>query len=254
MKLKPVYLFLFMFAFMLAGCAQRVGIPRGDLPTLVPTPKLELIPIEIGDIPANSSHAIVGTWQVTDFTISSKGTISGKLEMALDHPVEFPYQQDVLIVQVWAYYVWPRYGDYTIEPAGEFIPVKASPSTKTSATFDINGNFDIPTLMLDIDGGMPLDHFQVTMVWYRQAKIYGYAAKIGYPENFSDQPDQGEPVFDQNLSLNGIIDTDIRRDLNYSEWFKENLTFPTDTPVVYPEPRSTPSPVPASPYPMTPYP
>ncbi len=258
MKLIPLFPALLILLFALSGCTQKAGtaLTSVDVRTPVPTPKLELIPIVIGETPATAASANVGTWEAKDFTISSQGNISGNLEIILNRPVAYSYYQDVLVIQVWAYYVWPQYGDTLLKPAGEFIPIRASKSTDTSSTFIIKGQFDIPPLMLEIDGGMPLQHFEVPMVWYRLTQGYAsYQAKIGSPENYKDWPWSGSPIFNQTLFLNGKIDTQVRGGLDYSKWFAENIFMPTNipnTPIAYPEPGFAPSLVPVNPYPINP--
>jgi hypothetical protein len=208
---------------------------------------IKRIPVAIGETPATAANAIVGTWQAKNFTISSKGSVSGQIEINLSRSITFPQYQDVLIIQATAYYVWPQYGDWMSKPAGEFIPVKASRSTDTSITFDIKGNFDVPALKIDTDGGMPLDYLQVTMVWYRLAQVSengygGFPAKIGTPDNFGDRPWHGMPIVDQTVSLNGTVDTNVPGGLDYHKWFAENIHFPANPPVTYSSPLETPLP------------
>jgi hypothetical protein len=256
MKRKHLYSFLFMIAFVHAGCAQSVGGTPPSMQTLVPTPILERIPIEIGETPPDNEKTILGTWQARDFTISSRGNISGKLELAFNRSIDSLDARDFLMIQVWANYIWPLYGDYATMPVGEFIPVEASRTTSTSATFEINEDFAIPALMLESDGGMPLYYLQITMVWFRWSQTNSMRAGISNPEPLNDQPFHGAPIFDRSLSLEGKLGWNFRDDIDikYWEWLQEKFPFPTNTPAVYPEPISSPTPVPLKPYPMTPYP
>lgn len=223
----------------------------------VDTDKFKPIPVVVGDTPATSANALVGTWETSDFTIRSTGSISGQLKINLSRPVRITNYQDVLIIQVWANYIWPQTGDIRSTQAGEFIPIKSIQATDTSATFDIQGKFDLPPLKLDTDGGMPLHHFQIDLVWTRIFSISDkggsyFQAKLGTPENIGDLPWKGVPIFDQTVALHGKIDTNVRGGLNYTQWFRENFHFPTSTPGTYPEPLGSPTMKPVQPYPPAP--
>jgi hypothetical protein len=247
------------FVMLLSNCTLR---PAAKItPTVsrrsVLAPEIDTIRVVIGETPANDANAILGTWRLENFMISSNGSLAGKCTVRLTHPgSDIPNYQDFLLLQIWAFHIWPQHGDMTIRPAGKLIPVKASFSDATSAAFDIDGKFEIPPLMIDTDGGMPLDHIQVTMVWYRisrasQDGLVYYRAKIGTPENLGDQPWRGIPLFDQTVSLSGTIDSHARDRAEYSEWFMTNL--PTSTPnsesLPYPAPQATFPPIPSQSYP-----
>ena len=259
MKQVYSYLFLLVILFMLGGCVQKVETATSvvNIQTPIPTPKLEFIPIVIGETPATDANAIVGAWQAENFVISSRGNISGKLKIILNRLFDFPHYQDVLVIQVLAYYTASEFGDMLLKSTGEFIPIKALRSTPTSATFNVEGDFNIPPLTLEAYGEMPLHHFQVTMVWYRLTQVSnngysGYQGKIGAPQDFSDKPWWGSALFDQTVSLNGAVDTNVISGPEYFKWFSENVVLPTNTPVVYPAPPITPSQISTQPYPTIP--
>jgi hypothetical protein len=261
MKPKPFAIYLFIFALLLNGCRQNAytETPIFSSATPPPTPKIELIPVVIGETPSNAYNASLGTWHLENFTMSSQGHISGQLALTIDIPYEIPKEfqdyhdfKDVLFIQVWAYYVWPQFGDMLSKPVGEFIPVRAYQSTDTLAAFNIDGGFTFPTLMLDADGGMPLHHFEVTMIAYRQSKVgwKGFLVKLNYPE-IGGTPWRGSPMLNQTVSLDGTFDTQVRGDLNYNDWIQANMPLPTSTPASYPMPVETPTllPSPTNPYP-----
>jgi hypothetical protein len=206
------------------------------------------VPVVIGETPASAANALVGSWHVEDFRITSKGIISGRFELELDRPINLPISADVLCVQVTSQYIWPEYGDTMSKPAGEFIPVFASQSTDTSAIFDLQGSFDVPPSEIDIDGGMPLHKLQITLVWYRVNRVNegggmtGYAVKVGYPVNL-EQSHRGNMLMDQDpISLNGTLDSNVRGGLEYPQWLVENLSLPIGTPTMYPSPLKPPKP------------
>jgi hypothetical protein len=226
----------------------------------VTAPKLKQVPSVIGDKPPDYDWGILGTWQARDFKISSKGKISGKLRIDLDQPLDLMEDPDYLFIQLWAHYVWVPYGDTTTRSVGEFIPVEASQSSLTSSTFELNEDFELPPLMLGMGGGMPLEHLEIRMVWYRKTIKWFTGAEICHLEDFGTQPWGDAPIFDRTLSLGGKLNRNFRQDNGYVEWLRENIPYPTDTPVVYPQPLTTPTPTPPgvypppSPSPWVPYP
>jgi hypothetical protein len=196
------------------------------------------VPIVVGEQPASDANAIVGTWSTSDLLLTATGDISGRITLTMKRPVAFPTYQDLLMVQVWATYVWPQFGDTTTQPAGDVIPVAATASSDTFVIFDLDGTFEVPGLELNIDGGMPLITLNVTMVWFRvtdrDESGYGwYGAKAGT----APQVGSVVPQLGTTLSLTGTIDGNIRSDLTYSEWFLSNPQFGAAT---SPSPLPTP--------------
>ena len=204
---------IFVFIFLLCGsilfgCKKSIS--------------LKDIPVVLGEQPANDTPAIVGSWKLEDFQITSEGSVTGVMDFQTDHPrLTREDFIDVLFIQVTSYYVWPDFGDWILKPAGNFIPIYATSSTENSATFIIDGIFEVPPLKIDIDGGMPLDYFNITFVWHR---VGGFLTKAGWPTNNFDTPGQGTLMIDQqNPSFNGIIDTNVHVDLKYQDWIRENV-------------------------------
>jgi hypothetical protein len=212
--------------------------------TTMPTPSpypltIQDVPIWVGEQPASAANAIVGTWSTSDLRLTTMGDISGRITLTMSRPASYATYQDVLMVQVWATYVWPQHGDTITQPAGDFIPVVATTSSDTSVVFDLDGAFEVPALALDIDGGMPLIALPVTMIWFRvtdrSEDSYGwYGAKVGAAPQ-DGQARSAVSRLDTKLSLTGTIDTNVRGDLTYSEWFLSNpqfgaATFPSPLP------------------------
>lgn len=204
---------------------------------------VEEVPIVVGEQPASAANAIIGTWSTSDLLLTATGDISGRITLKMKRPVAFPTYQDLLMVQVWATYVWPQSGDTRTQPAGDFIPVVATASSDTSVIFDLEGAFDVPALALTIDGGMPLNALTVTMVWFRvtnrDESSYGaYSAKIGTATQ-NARVSGAASLLGTTLSLTGTVDTDVRGDLTYTEWFVDNPQFeavPSLSPLPTPAP------------------
>ena len=227
--------FLIFLMFLYPSCTTNV-------------PSLKNIPVVVGETPAHDANALVGVWRVKDFRVTSKGVISGCFELELDHSINCPLCKDILFVQVWSYYIWPQYGDMMSKPAGEFMPVFASQSTDTSVAFDLQGTFEVPPIEIDVDEGMPLNHLQVTLVWYRvntvrENGVSYFAAKVGKPGDLPEQSRRGNTIVDQNpVSLNGTLDTNVRGGLEYPQWLMKNISLPTDTPATHLSPLEPPTP------------
>lgn len=249
---------LLILALVLGGCmpAASNAINTYSEPTPVLTPVLESVRVVIGETPANDANAIVGTWRLEDFTISSEGEISGDLSLDFDRLQASDFtSQDVLIIQILANYVSPGYGDISSQRL-KIIPVDASSSSDTSVIFQIDGSFDIPSVMLQ---GMPLESFQVVMVWYRVRRsldnsFWYYGAKIGTPEDPEHQSWRGVPILNKVVSQSGTIDTNVRSEPELIKWFEMYTYLPTNTPKSYPVPSVTPvpSPIPSYPNPSAP--
>lgn len=247
------FVILLILVLVLGGCmpaASNATNPYSE-PTPVLTPVLESVGVVIGETPANDANAIVGTWRLEDFMITSQGEISGELILDLNRLQAFGFPfQDVLIVQILANYVSPGYGDISSQRL-KVIPVNASSFSDTSVTFQIDGSFDIPPVML---GGMPLVGFQILMVWYRVNNFMYYGAKIGTPDDPEHQPWRGIPILNQVVSQSGTIDTNVRSEPELIKWFELYTNLPTNTPKSYPVPSVTPvpSPIPSYPDPSAP--
>jgi len=192
---------------------------------------LREVPVVFGDTPAQNANALVGVWHTEDLRITSSGRISGRLELETDGPTWWPVYKEVLFLQVWAVYIWPQYGDRTSRPAGEFIPVFASHSTETSATFDVNARFEVPEPQIDMDGGMLLYTLEITGVWYRVwSSTSHFVAKLGYPVD-PEGGWRGELLIDRSPTpLQGTLDINVRGQLPYAEWLRTNVAAPTDVP------------------------
>lgn len=238
------YIVCFVVVFSLV--VINAGCTSDPLPSEFVPPSVSVL-VVLGEQPANDANAIVGTWVTEGFEVTSEGTISGRIELKLDRSIRCSVCQDVLFVQVWAYYIWPQHGDHAVVPVGEFFPVFASHSRTRSATFELLQTFEYPSLEIDVDGGMPLDYLEVTMVWYRLWEVSrdtmsGFHAKLGYSEanwkeNFF--------VNQRSSQLKGTLDTNVRGGLEYPHWLMGNLTIPNvtspmETPLMETSPMATP--------------
>ena len=210
---------LFTLVILGSGCASKDS-------------EFERIPVILGEQPANDANAHVGTWNAEDFEITSKGEISGRFELKVSRPIDYPVYQDVLFVQIRSYYIWPIEGDWMIKSAGEFIPVFASHSADKSAIFELQGKFEVPAVEIDVDGGMPLDYLEVTMVWYRVIEVSetgmsSFGAKLGYFE----QNWKGTQLINRESNkLSGTLDTNVRGGLEYPQWLMKNMVLPNAVP------------------------
>ena len=232
----------------LFSCGRSVARNPSQLYT-----NIELVPVVIGDSVSKDVNAIGDTWELENFSMNSDGRIAGVLNIRIRDREWVSVFQDVLLIQIWGVYVHPMYDSEQSVPAREIIAVLASQSTNTTATFNIEEYFEVPSLITKNDGGSPLHRIRVSLVWYRllyidEQRLSAVMAKIGTPD-VGDPPWHGIPLMNQVLTLTGNLDYRVGGNKDHLDWLRANIYLPTSTPIPYPAPINTPSPPPKQPYP-----
>ena len=161
------YILTTFLMFTLSSC---IALPTGlssTGKTKIQVPTLNETPILIG-IASGAGREFSGAWQINELTIDTKGKIFGNIKINYDKAVTLssPILADILFVQLDNVYVHPLYGDSTTQSL-DFLPFMATETTNRSATYIIDGHLPLPELMLNVDGGMPLQIMELRLIWYR---------------------------------------------------------------------------------------
>jgi len=241
-------IFIFSLLIVFSGCLSKQPSPptstsQNGLPIYVtPVKTLSEIPIFIGEMTFNEynnsgfSEQYVVAWSTNDLEVTTDGKVTGTILTSYEGPpVSNPKFQDVLFFQVQGRYVWPQYGDYLHQNFGDVMPIMAEQSDEYSAKFRIDGTFQTPPLVLDMDGGMPLTSLNLTLTWVRVFKgESGIDVQVfaGDANRYPEKPQLGfdsEPNF-----LTGRFGYYTRlpeefikssSDYDYFTWLKNNLTW-----------------------------
>jgi hypothetical protein len=237
---------LWVLLFILSGCSS----PRTPTPTPTPTStwalyatpvaSLDEVPIFVGDMTFNElnnsgfTQQYVVAWSSQDLSITTNGKVSGTFVTTYEGPpVPYPEFKDVLFFQVQARYIYPRYGDIAHQPFSEVIPIVSERSSEHSAKFVLNSTFQLPPLIKDIDGGLPLRNIELTLTWVRVYKSdQGLHVQVfaGDANRYPDKPKiafNQEPQFiTARFGYYSVLPESMLKsssDFDYYTWIKENV-------------------------------
>ncbi len=182
----------------------------------------------------------VVSWTSDDLQVTTDGKATGSFRVIYDGPpVPYTLFKDILFFQVQGRYIWPQYGDILQQPLSDVVPIIAQVSDKSTAEFYVDTSFQIPPLVNDIDGGMPLNSLALTLTWVRV-----YQSRQGlyvhvFPGDIERYPNKPKIGFDQEprsltgrfgyytvlpeSSLKGGRAIGLQGEFEYSTWLQENI-------------------------------
>lgn len=235
----------------LNGCASQLITPTPTPTTSWPvyaTPVASLmeVPIFVGEMTFNElnnsgfTQQYVVSWTCDDLRITTDGKVTGSFRAIYDGP-SIPYAlfKDILFFQVQGRYVWPQYGDILHQPLSDVIPITAQVSDEKSAEFRIETSFQIPPLVNDVDGGMPLRNLELTLTWVRLYKSEQSLYVQVFAGDANRYPNKPEIRFNQDpqlltgrfgyysvlpeSSLKGGRAIGLHGEFEYYTWLRENI-------------------------------
>lgn len=244
---KRILIILVPF-LILNGCAWPSPTPTSPPWPVYATPvaSLDEIPIFIGEMTFNElnnsgfTQQYVVDWNSDDLRVWSDGRVAGTFVTTYGGPpVSFPRFKDTLFFQVQARYIYPRYGDIVHEALSPVIPIFATQSSERSSTFTVDTTFQVPSLVADIDEGLPLRNLELTLTWVRVYKSDGelyVQVFAGDANRYPNKPQIGFDKEPQHLSsrfgyysvlpesaLKGGRVLEPDGEFEYYAWLKDNL-------------------------------
>lgn len=211
-----------------------------------PAASLSDIPIFVGEMTLNElnnsgfTQQYIVSWTSSDLRVTTGGRVSGSFQVTCDGPMaSYSQFRDILFFQVQGRYIWPQYGDILHQPLSDVIPIIAHTSDENSAEFRVDTSFQIPPLVNDIDGGMPLKNLELTLTWvrvYRSEQNLYVQVFAGDVNRYSNKPEFGfnqEPQFLTGRfgyysvlpedSLKGGRAIGLQGEFEYYTWLRENI-------------------------------
>ncbi len=176
-----------------------------------PATSLSDIPVFVGEMTLNElnnsgfTQQYIVSWTSNDLRITTDGRVSGSFQVTCDGPMaSYSQFRDILFFQVQGRYIWPQYGDILHQPLSDVIPIIAQISDDHSAEFLVDTSFQIPPLVNDIDGGMPLKNLELTLTWVRVYRSEQNLYVQVFPGDVNRYPNKPELRFNQKpQSLTG---------------------------------------------------
>ena len=241
-----VFVLLWMSSCSTQPVAQTSTPPEMHPVYATPAKSLNEILIFVGEMTLNELNSSGFTqqynvsWTSDDLQITTNGKVSGTFKVTCDGPMaSYSQFKDILFFQVQGRYIWPQYGDIMYQPLSDVIPVMAEVSDEWSARFGVDTMFQIPPLMNDIDGGMPLKNLELTLTWVRVYKseqnlyIQVFAGDANrYPDKPQIEFDQVPQVLTARFGYSGVLPESaikggrvlqLKGEFEYSSWLRENI-------------------------------
>ncbi len=234
-----------------SGCSVRpieqTPTPaEGRLVYATPAVSLSEIPVFAGEMTFNElnnsgfTQQYIVSWTSDDLRITTDGKVSGTFQVTCNGPMASHSQfKDILFFQVQSRYIWPQYGDILHQPLSNVIPLIAEVSDERSARFRVDTTFQIPPLMNDIDGGMPLKNLELTLTWVRVYKSeQGLYVQVfaGDANRYSNKPqirfDQEPQALTARFGYYGVLPENAIKggrvlqpegEFEYYSWLRENI-------------------------------
>ena len=199
--------------FFLSSCGLPSVLPTPTPTTgwpvsVTPVASLREVPIFVGEMTFNElnnsgfTQRYTVSWTSDDLQITTDGKVTGSFQVVHEGPLApYPHFKDILFFQVQGRYVCPHFGDILYQPLSDVIPLIAQVSDEHSAEFRLDASFQVPPLVNNIDGGMPLRNLELTLTWLRIYRSEQDLYVQVFPGDANRYPNKPEIRFNQEPQL-----------------------------------------------------